>query len=108
MKMNQNLRMLPVYLMLFAGATTSIITYALHYEGKTALLILLGVLLFFYIFGSMFVQMIFRFEKEQEEKERIRLEEEGKVLEKEKEAGTEQNEKTASETETAKSAKDSE
>lgn len=81
--MNKNLKMLPIYLMLITGAVTSIITYMMHYEGKTALLILLGVLLFFYIAGSMLASLINRFEKEQEEKERARIEEEGKVVEKE-------------------------
>lgn len=80
--MSKNLKMLPIYLMLITGAVTSIITYMLHYEGKTALLILLGVLLFFYIMGSMLAGLINRFEKEQEEAERARIEEEGKVLEK--------------------------
>lgn len=80
--MNKNLKMIPVYLMLITGAVTGIVTYTLHYEGKTALLILLGVLLFFYITGSMFVHLIYRFEKEQDEKEKKRLEEEGKVVEK--------------------------
>ena len=78
--MNKKLKMLPIYLMLIAGAVTSIITFMLHYEGKTALLILLGVLLFFYIAGSLFASLINRFEKEQEEQERIQKEEEGKVL----------------------------
>lgn len=80
--MSKNLKMLPIYMMLITGAITSIITYLLHYEGKTALLILLGVLLFFYITGSMLANLINRFEKEQAEKEKARLEEEGKVLEK--------------------------
>lgn len=78
--MNKKLKVLPLYLMLIAGAVTSIITFMLHYEGKTALLILLGVLLFFYIAGSLFASLINRFEKEQEEQERIQKEEEGKVL----------------------------
>lgn len=81
--MSKSLKMLPIYLMLITGAITSIITYTLHYEGKTALLILLGVLLFFYITGSLLASLIYRFEKEQDEKEKARLEEEGKVLEKE-------------------------
>ncbi len=80
--MNKKLKMLPIYLMLITGAVTSIITYMLHYESKTALLILLGVLLFFYITGSLFCSLIQRFEKEQDEKERERLEQEGKVVEK--------------------------
>ncbi len=78
--MNKKLKVLPLYLMLIAGAVTSIITFMLHYEGKTALLILLGVLLFFYIAGSMFAGLIDRFEKEQEELEKALKEEEGKVL----------------------------
>ena len=78
--MDRKLKSLPLILMLIAGAVTSIITYILHYEGKTALLILLGVLLFFYIAGSLFASLINRFEKEQEEQERIQKEEEGKVL----------------------------
>lgn len=84
--MNKKHKNLPVYLMLITGAVTGIITYLLQYEGKTALLILLGVLLFFYIAGSLFAGLINRFEKEQDEKERKRLEEEGKVLEKERAA----------------------
>ena len=94
--MNKDLKMLPVCLMLIAGATTGIITYTLHYEGKTALLILLGVLLFFYIAGCLFRSMILRFEKEQEEKERARMDEEGKVVEKNAEAA-EQNSETEAE-----------
>lgn len=81
--MNKDLKMLPVVLMLVAGAATGIITYVLNYESKTALLILLGVLLFFYIAGSLFRNLILRFEKEQDEKEKARLEAEGKVVEKE-------------------------
>ena len=84
--MNKKLKVLPLYLMLIAGAVTSIITFMLHYEGKTALLILLGVLLFFYIAGCLFRSMILRFEKEQEEKERARMDEEGKVVEKDPDA----------------------
>lgn len=92
--MNKKLKMLPVYLMLITGAVTGVITYILHYEGKTALLILLGVLLFFYIAGSLFAGLIGRFEKEQDEKERKRLEEEGKVLEKERAEGEEGTQET--------------
>lgn len=81
--MNKRLKMFPVVLMLSTGAITGIITYTLHYEGRTALLIMLGVLLFFYITGSLLAYLINRFEKEQDEKERKRLDEEGKVREKE-------------------------
>ena len=79
--MNKTLKMLPLYLMLIAGALTSIITYILQYEGKTALLILLGVLLLFYTIGLLFQKMICRFEEELDKKEKERLEE-GKVVEK--------------------------
>lgn len=80
--MSTKLKMLPAIFMLTAGAVTSIITYILNYEGKTALLILLGVLLLFYVMGFLFQRLIYRFEQEQEALEKARLEEEGKVVEK--------------------------
>ena len=95
--MNKDLKMLPVCLMLIAGATTGIITYMLHYEGKTALLILLAVLLLFYVIGLLFQKMINGFEEEIDKKERERLEEEGKVLEKGSEQSTENGVKDAGE-----------
>ena len=45
--------------MLITGAVTGIITYILQYEGKTALIILLAVLLLFYGIGFFFRKMIF-------------------------------------------------
>ena len=84
--MSNRLKMLPAFFMLSAGTITSIITYMLHYEGKTALTILLGVLLLFYIIGKLFQIMIFRFESQNQEEEKKRREMEGKVVEKEKEA----------------------
>ena len=80
--MNKKLKMLPAFLMLAAGAVTSIITYLLHYEGKTALKILLGVLLLFYIIGFLFQKMILRFEKQVEQAEKEKAEKEGVVVEK--------------------------
>jgi len=59
--MDRKLKSLPLILMLIAGAVTSIITYILHYEGKTALLILLAVLLLFYVIGFLFQRMIYKF-----------------------------------------------
>jgi len=79
--MNRKLKILPVVIMLIAGAVTGVITYILQYEGKTALLILLAVLLLFYIIGFFFRKMIWHFEDEIIRKEKERLEE-GKVLEK--------------------------
>ena len=87
--MDRKLKTLPIVLMLMAGAVTSIITYILHYEGKTALLILLGVLLLFYVIGYLFQKMIYRFEDEIAKEEKMRLEEEGKVVEKGAEQQTE-------------------
>ena len=87
--MDRKLKSLPLILMLIAGAVTSIITYILHYEGKTALLILLAVLLLFYVIGVLFQKMIYGFEEENDRLERERLEEEGKVLEKGSEQSTE-------------------
>ena len=79
--MDRKLKMLPVVFMLTAGAITGIITYILQYEGKTALIILLAVLLLFYIIGFNFRKMIWHFEDEVKRKEKERLEE-GQVLEK--------------------------
>ena len=79
--MDKKLKALPMFLMLLAGAVTSIITYILQYEGKTALLILLAVLLLFYVIGFLFRKMIYRFEDEVNRKEKERLEE-GIVVEK--------------------------
>lgn len=87
--MDRTLKNLPLIIMLTAGAITSIITYILHYEGKTALLILLAVLLLFYVIGVLFQKMIYGFEEENDRLERERLEEEGKVLEKGSEQSTE-------------------
>lgn len=102
--MGKKLKQLPVIIMLIAGATTGVITYALNYEGKTALLILLGVLLFFYIAGSLFSNMLMRFEKEVEEKELAYVDEEGKVVE--KEPGSEQEEESATQTASGYNVKD--
>jgi len=80
--MDRKLKSLPLILMLIAGAVTSIITYILHYEGKTALLILLAVLLLFYVIGFLFQRMIYKFEDEIAREEKARMDEEGKVVEK--------------------------
>ena len=80
--MDRTLKNLPLIFMLTAGAITSIITYILHYEGKTALLILLAVLLLFYVIGLLFQKMIYKFEDEVAREEKARMDEEGKVVEK--------------------------
>ena len=84
--MGKRLKMLPAFLMLSAGAVTSIIASILQYEGKTALTILLGVLLLFYVLGKLFQKMIYNFEQQIiAEEEKKRLEEEGTVVEKDAE-----------------------
>lgn len=95
--MDRTLKNLPLIFMLTAGAITSIITYILHYEGKTALLILLAVLLLFYVIGLLFQKMLIGFEEEIDKRERERLEEEGKVLEKGSEQSAENSVKDAGE-----------
>ena len=75
--MSTKLKMLPAFVMLFAGAATSIITFVVHYEMKTALLILLAVLIVFYIFGLILQKLLVSFEQANEA-----TEDEGTVVEK--------------------------
>lgn len=55
---------IPPFLMLFAGAVSSIIMFLLHYETQNMLMILLGVLIVFYIIGSLFKWMLDVFDKQ--------------------------------------------
>ena len=61
--MSARLRILPAFVMLLAGALTSIITYLVHYTMKSALIILLVVLIIFYILGSVLQKLIVKFEE---------------------------------------------
>lgn len=72
-------KLIPPFIMLLAGAITSITMRMLHYDMKTMLIILLGVLLGFYIAGCVIKGMLDRFEKQIEEADM----EEGEVIEKE-------------------------
>lgn len=72
-------KLIPPFIMLLAGAITSITMRILHYDMKTMLIILLGVLLGFYIAGCVIKGMLDRFEKQIEEADM----EEGEVIEKE-------------------------
>lgn len=72
-------KLIPPFIMLLAGAITSITMRMLHYETETMLIILLGVLLGFYIAGCVIKSMLDRFEKQIEEAGM----EEGEVIEKE-------------------------
>ncbi len=90
--MSTRLKLMPVLIMLIAGAATSIITFLLHYDTHKAMWILLGVLIFFYILGIILQKIVYHFEKQIAEEEARIAEEEGKVVEKENSAGTEDGE----------------
>ena len=72
-------RLIPPFVMLSAGAVTSITMRILHYEMKSMLIILLCVLVCFYIAGCIIEGMLNRFERQIEETHM----EEGEVIEKE-------------------------
>ena len=72
-------RLIPPFVMLLAGAITSITMRILHYEMKTMLIILLCVLLGFYMAGSVIKYMLDKFEKQILDASM----EEGEVIEKE-------------------------
>ena len=79
---SKSMKMFPLILMLVAGSFTSIMTYYFQYEIKTALLVLLSVLLVFYLLGLLLVNVIVSFDKKNEEERKAKEKEEGIVLEK--------------------------
>ncbi len=99
-------RMIPIFLMLLAGAITSIITYIRDYELVKMLWTLLGVLIVFYALGVVIKKTLNLFDaqieeaekkaKEAEEKEKEK-EKEGPVGEEETEEGDKQNTENPSE-----------
>lgn len=72
-------RLIPPFVMLFAGAVVSITMRILHYELQTMLIVLLIVLLGFYFVGRIFQIMLDRFEQQIQDAHM----EEGEVIEKE-------------------------
>lgn len=72
-------KLIPSFVMLFAGAVTSITMYALHYNLKDMLVVLVWVLLGFYVAGELIKWMLDKFEAQIEQKRM----EEGEVIEKE-------------------------
>ena len=82
---------IPFLLMLSAGSITSIMTYIFQYEIKTALLVLLSVLLVFYCLGLLLINVIISFDKKNEEDRKAKELEEGVVLEKEETVEEQQN-----------------
>ena len=79
---SKRMKMFPLILMLVAGSFTSIMTYYFQYEIKTALLVLLSVLLVFYLLGLFLVNVIVSFDKKNEMERIMKEQEEGIVLEK--------------------------
>lgn len=79
-------KMIPLMLMLFAGAITSIIMYIFQYDMKSTLMILLAVLFCFYIIGLIIKRILDSFEKQLEE-----IRDEGEVIEKETSEQKEEN-----------------
>lgn len=74
-------RLIPPFVMLFAGAVVSITMRILYYDLQTMLIVLLCVLLGFYFVGRILQMMLDRFEQQIEEAHM----EEGEVIEKEPE-----------------------
>ena len=72
-------KLIPPFVMLFAGAVSSITMRILHYDTGTMLTVLLCVLLCFYIAGCLIKRMLDKFEAQIEEANM----EEGEVIEKE-------------------------
>lgn len=86
-----NRKNLPMVLMLLAGAITCIITFIRDYAMVERLGILFGVLVLFYLLGSILVWTLDYFDMKNEEKRK----EEGEVIEKEAEGTAEGREETA-------------
>ena len=93
---SKRMKMFPLILMLVAGSFTSIMTYYFQYEFKTALLVLLSVLLIFYLLGLFMVSVIESFDKKNEA-ERLEQEKFEKEQEKKKQSENEQKEVVISE-----------
>lgn len=89
---NTRLKLFPPMLMLVAGSITSIMTYHFQYELKTALLVLLSVLLVFYIAGLLIIKVITSFDETNAKVRKAEEMERMAVLEKE---GMEENVTTA-------------
>ena len=90
-------RMIPIFLMLLAGAITSIITYIRDYELVKMLWTLLGVLIVFYALGVVIKKTLNLFDAQIEEAEKKAKEAEGPVGEEETEEGDKQNTENPSE-----------
>lgn len=85
-------KLIPLTLMLIAGAMCSIVCFAQGYDAYTMLWALFIVLLVFYVLGSVIKRVMEKFEIENEEKSK----EEGEVIEKE---SSDENGESTSDTE---------
>lgn len=70
------------FLMLFAAAVAAIVMFRGNYGTTELLMILLGVMLFFYLLGLLIQKKVLSFMDQIREKERIEAENEGEVIEK--------------------------
>lgn len=95
--MNIRLKLLPVIIMLIAGAATSIITFLIHYDSEKAMWILLGVLVLFYILGIVLQKILNKFETQIAEEEARLAEEEGIILDEDGNIVTVENQDTGDE-----------
>ena len=85
-------KLIPLTLMLIAGAMCSIVCFTQGYDAYTMLWALFIVLLVFYVLGSVIKRVMEKFEIENEEKSK----EEGEVIEKE---SSDENGESTSDTE---------
>ncbi len=80
-------KMIPITLMLLAGAITSVITYVMDYSLTKMLWTLLAVLIIFFTLGTIYKNILDSFDRQIEKKkeaEREAKKAEGAVIEKEK------------------------
>lgn len=66
---NKKRKLIPPFLMLFVGAVSSIIMHFNYYETNEMLMILLGLMIIFYIAGSLFTMMLNIFDKQNQPEE---------------------------------------
>lgn len=67
-------KLIPPFLMLSVGAVCSIVMHLNYYETNEMLMILLGVMIVFYIAGSLFTMMLNIFDKKNQPEEEVQEE----------------------------------
>ena len=88
-------KLIPIILMLTAGAVTSIVTYIRNFDLIEMLWILLGVLILFYLFGLGIKKVLDVFDEQIKESEEKENESEGSVIEKEMKEEEKQTDESA-------------